>query len=522
MSWNEIRSRERVQKHIESIGEIDLRPLAREVSDLEQLLSETTCRDIFGAHVYIDVSNFDDLSSDSKMARDAYQRLIQATHIYQRELTYIAEKVFTGYRVHFQGAKAHILYYLPVNDEATISIQAALSMLVFDDFVRNVFNTEYEGYNDWRIGGGGDLGQAIGTRNGINGQRELLFIGEPANRAAKILVDRASQRITKDLYKALPIDIRDCCTLISTGDYTVSASQATLDALCAQYGIEWSREASAARIAEDCRRFPLGQIDYSDADVAIDFSALGWKNSKRVTGASNFADVSGFTSFVAAAEDDDGKKNALKIFHVIRKELAKVATSDYDGVHVQFQGDRIQTLLHLPKGDENAIAADAVETAIGMQSSFEQVIKPEFPEAADLTLKVGIDLRTTLATRLGTHGDRDNVCLGTAVQSAANIEERCDGSQIGISKRGYDALEGNDLQKHFEYEKAYDCWIARGLTWERIEALNAEEAYGEKALSIGLIGLGVAGAVGAAAYVISKAKESERESRIEPSRTYGQ
>ena len=517
MSWSEKKTRDRVDAHMEAMGEIEVLPLARQVVDLEALLSETSCRDVFGAHVYGAVTNFDTLSSDPTMKREAYQRLIQTTHVYQREASRIAESVFSGYRVHFQGSKVHVLFYRPINDEKKIAVQAVLFLLVLNDFVTNVFNAAFGDYPDWKIGGGADIGHAIGTRNGKRGERELLFIGTPANQAAKIIADRSSLRLTPAVWASLPADLCACCTQLASGNYKIAASRTTLQTLCSAHGIKWDSDASAARVTEDKASFPLKDIDYSDAEVPIDFAGLGWKNSKRVTAASSFADVSGFTQFVKDAEDRELQQEALRFFHVVRTELTKVASTDYDGVHVQFQGDRIETLVHLPKGDSAAIAVKAVEVAIGMQSSFEQVIKPEFPAASALTLKIGIDLGTTLATRLGTRGDRDNVCLGTPVENAAALEERCSGSTIGISKAVYDGLDGSDLQKHFVYESALECWVGRDLVWERLDALEDEQSYsGGKGLAIGL---GAAAAGAALAYVISVAK-SKDEPQVQPSRTH--
>ena len=252
----------------------------------------------------------------------------------------------------------------------------------------------------------------------------------------------------------------------------------------------------------------------------IDFSKLSWKNNKSVTGANIFADLSGFTAFVEDANDVEQQQAALKLFHVVRKELTKVATSDFQGVHVQFQGDRSQTLIHMPKGDVKKISVAAVESAISMQSSYELVIKKALIEAETLSLKIGIDLGTTLATQLGAYGDRDNICLGTSVERAAVIEEDCDGGVIGISKAIYDGLEDNALQQFFEYSKARNCYIARGLTWEKVDGTAESATYAEKALSIGLI-LGGFAAGAAAAYTINKATESSPpETRVEPSRPY--
>src|SRR5437763_14852455 len=114
MSWDKKRSHDRIQKHLDGMEEIEVKKLTRE-ADLEQLLSETTCRDIYGAHVYIQVSNFAHLASDGPYAEDNYKRLIQGVHIYERAVTRIVEGL-GGMLVHFQGPKLHAPLYRPLDD----------------------------------------------------------------------------------------------------------------------------------------------------------------------------------------------------------------------------------------------------------------------------------------------------------------------------------------------------------------------------------------------------------------------
>jgi hypothetical protein len=90
---------------------------------------------------------------------------------------------------------------------------------------------------------------------------------------------------------------------------------------------------------------------------------------------------------------------------------------------------------------------------------------------------------------------------------------------IGISEAVYNALGGNALQSFFEFNNKYDCWTARGLTWEKLDALEDGKSYHEKALSIGLA-LGGVALAGLATYAVSKATETSPEPPIEPSRTY--
>lgn len=60
-----------------------------------------------------------------------------------------------------------------------------------------------------------------------------------------------------------------------------------------------------------------------------------------------------------------------------------MSTDDFDGVRVQFQGDRIQVFFHLPKGVAKKIIRKAVDAAAGIQSSMD-VVKECLPEAKTL------------------------------------------------------------------------------------------------------------------------------------------
>lgn len=120
--------------------------------------------------------------------------------------------------------------------------------------------------------------------------------------------------------------------------------------------------------------------------------------------------------------------------------MATVLKCDFNGLRIQFQGDRVQGLFHLPKNEEQDIAVEAVRAAVGLQSSMEHTVKAAMPDAKNLQLAVGIDLDTTLVSNLGARAHRDRICLGESVENAAANEERCSGGQIGISERIYKVL----------------------------------------------------------------------------------
>jgi class 3 adenylate cyclase len=477
MSWNYQRSLDRIQKHLDSMGEIEVKKLTRE-ADLEQLLSETTCRVIYGAQVYVQIPNFARLASDSIYAQDDYKRLIQGVHIYQREVTRIVEDL-GGMFVHFQGPKLHALFYRPIDDPKKLASRAVLLQFILKDFVKTVFNPAFPDYDDFAIAGGADIGNVIGTMDGINGDRELLFLGAPANHAAKIISSEQGLRLTQGVYDALPDDLRGLCLKTDEGPYQLKPiTCGDLDELLIAHGLTWDRILSVSNVNDDKKRYPLKDIGYSSAEAAIELDALSIYNNKRVIGASIFADVSGFTHYIDEATSEEDKQAALRVFHAIRKETARVITGDFDGLRIQYQGDRIQGLFHMPQDDEAAIIEKVVEAVAGLQSSMESTLKSCLPEGSALRLAIGIDLGSTLVSKLGARGQRDRICLGETVENAAQLEERSEGGQIAMSSQVHDLLP-DYLCDRFIYNAKVQGFVATDLTAEQVErAAKAAEVYG--------------------------------------------
>lgn len=480
MAWDKKRSSDRIKAHLDGMGEIRIEKLKRE-ADLWSLLSETECREIYGAHIYVDVANFSPLASRATSSIDDIKRLVQGVHVYQREAARIVENddLFDGVRVHFQGARLHALFYRPIDDSERIAVKAVLLQLVLRDFVSNVFNPTFPKLGNFRTSAAADVGDTIGTQNGVLGDRELLFLGGPANRAAKAIGDSGEDRITEALYKALPDDLKAICA--STSDTSIyeigEVTQARLDELCVEHGLGWDRDRSRERIDDDKKQFPLSDISVESAEVQIDVDALSISKNKRIVAVSLFADLTGFTPYIERAEDADKRKEALRVLHAVRKEFTKVLSSDFKGVRIQYQGDRVQAIFHLPVGDDHGMSEEAVEAAAGIQSSMEITLKEHLPEAGELTVAIGLDKGLTLVSRLGTRGARDPICLGAAVQNAARIEEAVGGKEIGISTAVRDALPETQ-QDLFKWRLAAQAYVASSLTAEKLErAKNAAKMF---------------------------------------------
>jgi class 3 adenylate cyclase len=500
MSWNYDRSKARVKDHADSIGKITVEKLKKE-ADLDSLLSETNCRQIYGAHLYFTIGNFPALASAATDNKDETRRLVRAVHIYQREVTRIVEGVdtFDAVRVHFQGPKLHALMYRPIDDDEKLSSRAVLLALVLRDFARSVFNPAFPKLGNFRVASGSDIGDVIGTQNGVKGDRELLFVGHPANHAAKIIGSLGTHRLTQAVYSALPKRLQDVCELVPDDDRGLyQAKELTcgeLDSLCSEFDVAWNREASADRVEEDRKQFPLSDIEICDADVLIDMDLLSIKSNKQVGAASVFADLAGFTAYIDAADTPEKQEEALRVLHVVRKEFTRVTTNDFNGVRVQFQGDRIQVFFHLPKSFENRIIRKAVDAAAAVQSSMD-VVKECLPESKSLSVAVGIDFGTTLVSKLGTRGARDRICLGEAVEQAAKIEERIGGTETGISAAAHAEL-AEEIGSLFQWSKEQQCFVSRNLTADVIErAEESAEMKRQQSASVSRSAAGVSVSVG--------------------------
>jgi class 3 adenylate cyclase len=270
--WDEKRSRERIAAHLELIGKIEIENLARE-ADLETLLTETKCRRIVGAHAYAEISNFPSIVSTA--TEDTLLEAVRALNIWQRRTIAIVEDVFEGVFVHFQGARMHVLFYRPYDSEAQAT-RAVLFLLVLDDLARAQFNARFSTVADFRVCSGCDIGTVIGTRNGVNGDRELLFVGDPANWAAKIITGRRRITVTQRIIDALPSDIAQYAEGdTSQGESCVlSCTPSELAALLEIHGFDYDSAAQGEAIDRDLDAFGLDDISVSGARTLIDLDAL--------------------------------------------------------------------------------------------------------------------------------------------------------------------------------------------------------------------------------------------------------
>jgi class 3 adenylate cyclase len=320
------------------------------------------------------------------------------------------------------------------------------------------------------------MGEAIGTRNGTSGDRELLFIGPAANKAAKLLPDGGDRRLTKAIRDVLADDV---AAFVEADGETFKIRRPTeeeLATLLEDHHIDWSVSAAHKRLDEDLELFPAEKAGLFGASDRVDFDELSYTRSRLVEAATLFGDMSGFTAYVDGLRTDDERREAVRALHAIRKEMARVVKDDYQGVRVQYQGDRVEGVFNVPVDDAEGFSSEAVDAAIGLQSSFELVLKDLLPQIADLGIAVGVSQGTTIAARLGQRAHRDRICLGEEVLRAERNEEHVEKQEIGISGNVRDNLE-DDVAEQFKWDEAKQCHVAKGLTHEKLALAKDAKAF---------------------------------------------
>lgn len=471
---------------------------------------------IRGVHLYQGLANEHRLIDELLDAddRDAARAPVRRVHLLQREVARIVED-FDAAQIHFQGARLHALTYRPVSDEAEIVGRAVTMACAIDLMVRKALNPALPDDPDFTCATGASYGSVLATRSGARGDSELLFVGDAANRGAKAIDAAARLRVTREVCDLLDSGLGVDAADHGNGHYALSMSEGAVEAAVERFGIDWSLDRSRRRVKDDVEAIPLEAIKVSKATAEIDKGALGPSNTKLNEAISGFGDLDGFTAIVEGAASDQELEGLVRDFHVIRAELRHVAVQDVSPtLRVQYQGDRIQVLRHLPHDDAEARALAIVEVGASWQSSMTETL-PEFLHNGTVKLATGLAAGPTVVTKVGARGHRDVVALGRGVRRAERIQRNLDGDEFGIDGATYELLP-EDLAAKFAWRPRSQGYVAADLRANELayalEAASLERGEPQRVTTGELAKVGVAlGAAGLASATAKRAPARERD-----------
>jgi hypothetical protein len=468
MSWDKARSEKRIRDRWEARDtEITVTKLKRDMNLENVTLNKG--RLIRGAHLYATVAGTGGLhllDSDAHASSS-----IRRVALWQGEVAKIAS-AFDVPIIAFQGGRVHLLIYRPIDDDAAIARKAALLGRAISLMTHLAFNPLFDEELRLKAKAAVDLGETVATRGGTRGDSELLFLGNAANRPAKLLGGSrllGTGRFVDALDDQLELEMEEKAGVNDA--WTLKLTRGTVEEAVSEDGIDWSVDASKDRLKTDLEKWPTERFKVSGATSLIDPTSLGRSNSKLVDAAVVIVDIDGFSDYVDEAEDDEVKRDAILALDAIRQELRSVLKTDHQGVRVQYQGDNMIGFVHLPDGDEKKIAAAAIDIAAGMQSSMDITLPAIVPDVGGLDVAVGISSARTVVSSLGAYGRRNAIVIGPAASEAEAIQQRLEAEETGIDKATHEALE-EDIAEQFEWSASAKAYVAEGLDAAKLSRIK--------------------------------------------------
>lgn len=491
MTWNAERARQRIRKFIQDVpeGAIAVERFA-EYSSRQRVAKAAGLRlderagqiviptnraiETDGVHVYANLMDFNSVLEDVGIETEASQRrALEFLNAHYSACDVLIEQ-FGLQRVDFHGPRLHAVVLAPEgegNEGERIRIAIAFSA-AFRRLASSLSANHPEFRTRVRIGI--DSGLAVAINDGTKDDAEPLFIGSPANQAAKraegddegifftnraeLARENGSVLNVGGLNPVIEADIlakfNQGGSLSAGSDLLLKEAHSRVEARLAKS--ELNPTASQPAFAFHHREPPLSTINFKDHPPS---------NAIRMEVSSVFADIDGFTAYIDAAIIAGSIAQAVANLYVIRAELAAVLQEDFGGRKVRYIGD----CLHGVLAEGTARETDKVETishavlAIGaMRSSF-GLCRSMLAGIDNLGIAIGTDYGQTPICRIGLRGDASvRIATSRATCVSETEQRRCDGVQSAIGQKAAAAAPvairrsfGSDrILDNFDYQAA--------------------------------------------------------------------
>lgn len=439
-TWNKDRAAKRIDDKIAALalGDIEIRDYVRD-TDLSNIPNTVAYR-VDGVHLYADILNVADILRVTDVEGEiAHRRTLRFLNLHYRAVHRILARV-DAIRVDFHNQRLHTVVAKPYDsEESRVHRAIAIAQLIVDVLAQTGEDADHPAA---KVRVGIDTGKALAVNNGRQGHREPLFLGDPANHAAKragggpgtgiYLTNRARKAI------GLQAVLVEDAIALTPQEIAWSKGKATLGVMTDEIVKEWQ---------QDLKDNPIGVFGFSGHTPpfrGLDFETLSVGNSRRQDASSVYADIDGFTAFVTRnIATEIGAKQVVRALHVLRSELDAVLHEDFAGRKVRFIGDCIHGLA----AEGTAQTTDAEETVsvmtlcvAGMRSSFDLALsklQAKGTPTSGLGLQVGFEYGSMTATRLGMKGNLIRCSVSRGVFSAEYEQRRCVGTETAIGATAY-------------------------------------------------------------------------------------
>jgi class 3 adenylate cyclase len=439
-SWNKDRAAKRIDAKIAElpIKEVEIKEYVRD-TDLTDLPSNVAYR-VDGVHLYADILNLSEMLHVTDVEGETcHRRTLRFLNLHYRAVYRILQRVDAIF-VDFHNQRLHSVVSKPYDAEADrVHKAVAIGQLIIDVLARTGEDADHPAA---KVRIGIDTGKALAVNNGRRGHREPLFLGVPANHAAKRAGGGKVTGIylTNEARAAIGLKKADNedTTALTSAESAKSQEKAKLGVTPDEIVNEWK---------DDLEKNPIGVFGFSAHTPpfsTLDIEALSVKNSRRQDAATVYADIDGFTDYVSAnIASDDSAKHVVRSLHVLRSELDGVLHTDFSGRKVRFIGDCVHGLTvegTAQTTDEKETISNLTLCAGGMRSSFDLAIKKlkeNGTDASSLGLAISFEFGPMTATRLGMKGELVRCSVSRGVLTAEREQSRCSGTETALGSIAY-------------------------------------------------------------------------------------
>lgn len=438
--WDHEESKARIDKEIADLSKVEIVEYVKNTS-LENIPKNKAYR-MDAVHLYANIINLAEILENTDVEETTcHKRTLRFLNQHYRAV----DRILTAceaVQVDFNGPRLHAVVAKPYNTEdaaekTRIQRSVAIAQLIID--VLHETGDDDEQIPNAKVAVGIDSGKALAVNNGRRGGREPLFLGRPANHAAKH--SRSSTPgiyLTAEARAALGISVVDNSRTTPLTAEQVRACQEAAR-------LEVTKDDIVSDWREDMKKNPIGTFEFSGHTPpmrTLDFEVLTPGNSRRQDLISIYADIDGFTNFVSNNIESD-PQNVVRVLHVIRSELDAALSSDFEGRRVRFIGDCIHGLIcegTAQTTDEHATASEAVLCAGALRSGFDlalERLEQNGHSTDQLGLAIGFEYGPAAMTRLGIQGRRVRTVIGRSVLCAEDEQARCNGVQTAIGSKAH-------------------------------------------------------------------------------------
>ena len=440
-TWTKDRASKRIDSRIAElpIKDIEIKEFVRD-TDLTNLARNVAYR-IDGVHLYADILNLSDMLHVTDLEGETcHRRTLRFLNLHYRAVHRILQRVDAIF-VDFHNQRLHSVVAKPYDSEADrVHKAVAMGQLIIDVLAQTGEDADHPAA---RVRVGIDTGQALAVNNGRRGHREPLFLGEPANHAAKRAGGGKATGIylTNKARKVLGLTNADNedTTALTADQISVCKNKAKLGVTADEIVKEWK---------DDLEKNPIGVFDFKSHTPpfsTLDIEELSVKNSRRQDAATVYADLDGFTAYVAKnIKPDDAAKHVVRTLHVLRSELDAVLHTDFAGRKVRFIGDCVHGLTvegTAQTTEQKETISNLVLCTGGMRSSFGLAItklKEKGTDASSLGLAIGFEYGPMTVTRLGMKGELVRCSVSRGVLTAEKEQNRCAGNETALGAIAYE------------------------------------------------------------------------------------